>query len=281
MLNDSSGWVSWWECSNERGRVSHLATINGGYYLPLGYVLNYVPFDACIEFANSDGYRLTAGDTSRNPVPVADAVSTQPITFASTRNVPKILVSLIQTIWASITLYRARGDQVDEYRYAAFGLTVAPYAFMSLVNVVANLLTPQNSALFLVRTPIMGEADAEGGLFSGEIRVEIDYDSPTVFAHGKEVEMNASFWLAFCLSLITPAIVGALSHFRPANSTSLQRGFVMAWLVLGIFFGVLGRMSEVRKHSFRAAEILERFAILFTVAVIGSGAIGGMVVVGI
>jgi hypothetical protein len=46
-------------------------------------------------------------------------------------SLPKILIGLFQAVWAVVTLYKVRGDQLDLYGYAAFGLTVAPYAFMS------------------------------------------------------------------------------------------------------------------------------------------------------
>jgi len=52
----------------------------------------------------------------------------EPLALASMYSFLKLLISLIQATWAIITLYRARGNQIDEYRYAAFGLTVAPYA---------------------------------------------------------------------------------------------------------------------------------------------------------
>ena len=47
--------------------------------------------------------------------------------LAYTYNIPKVLVGLCQAIWGAITLYRSRGDQIDRYGIAAFGLSVAPY----------------------------------------------------------------------------------------------------------------------------------------------------------
>jgi len=79
---------------------------------------------------------------NQEPEARAEADYTQPVTLASAYNVPTILVSFIQALGATTTLYRARGDRVDWCGYAVFGLTVAPYAFMSVVNIVAHLLTP-------------------------------------------------------------------------------------------------------------------------------------------
>lgn len=66
----------------------------------------------------------------------------QDATPMSTYNIPKLIIGLVQAIWATSTLYRARGDQIDRYGYAAFGLTVTPYAFMSVLNIIANISNP-------------------------------------------------------------------------------------------------------------------------------------------
>jgi len=189
--------------------------------------------------------------------------------------VTQFYISLIQAFWATITLYRARGDQIDECGYAAFGLTVAPYACMSLLNIVANLLTPEYSALFLVRTPVMEEAEADGGFFSGEILVKIDHDSPAIRDNGGS-ESNYEVLIALCLGLIPLAIVGTLSRFRPANSTSLERGFTMSWLAIGIFFGEIGG----RRPLTATPDLIRIITVYASNLVIGVGAIGGMVVVG-
>ncbi|KAE8349996.1 hypothetical protein BDV28DRAFT_151346 [Aspergillus coremiiformis] len=67
--------------------------------------------------------------------------------FMSSYNAPKILISFVQAIWAIMTIYKARGNQIDQYGYAAFGLTVAPYTFISLMNIVGSLLNPEYPAI--------------------------------------------------------------------------------------------------------------------------------------
>ncbi|KAJ6443560.1 metallophosphoesterase [Purpureocillium lavendulum] len=67
-------------------------------------------------------------------------------------NVIKILVSVAQLGIAVTTLYRTQGDQIKVYGYAAFGLTVAPYAWMSLVNLAGNLMCPQYNTMFVVES---------------------------------------------------------------------------------------------------------------------------------
>lgn len=139
-------------------------------------------------------------------------------------------------MWATITIYQARGDQIQRYGYAAFGLTVVPYAFMSVLNGAANLVTPQYATMFLIRTPAMTEAEQRGkGLFKTALDVEL-FEVP-VAALSSEWTPVIKKWLPFLLGLIPLAITGAISRFRVGDSTSVQRGFTMAWLVVGIVYG--------------------------------------------
>ena len=55
---------------------------------------------------------------------------------------------------------------------------------MSIVNAVANLLSPAYSTLYLVRHPAMDEAEAKGCYFSGEIEVELDREVELVENNG-------------------------------------------------------------------------------------------------
>ena len=79
-------------------------------------------------------------------------------------------MAVFQTLYASATLYRARGDQIEQYGYAAFGLTVAPYLVMSIVNLVSTILTPSYATTFLVESEIMKEAARrDGARFNGVV----------------------------------------------------------------------------------------------------------------
>ena len=55
----------------------------------------------------------------------------------------KAVVAILQTLYASFTLYHTRGDQLAQFGYAAFGLTVTPFLVMSIINLAANLVTPE------------------------------------------------------------------------------------------------------------------------------------------
>lgn len=109
-------------------------TIHGSCKLPEGYVLAFVPRDA--SFSES---------TEQSSLPCGYSAI-------------KVLVALGQSIFASSTIYSARGDQIARYGYAAFGLTVAPFAIMSIINLLGNLMTPTYPAMYMVRSSIMIEA---------------------------------------------------------------------------------------------------------------------------
>jgi len=87
----------------------------------------------------------------------------------SSRNVLKWTISILQLVFTSVTMYRTQGAQVTQFGYAAFGLTVIPYAIMSLVNLIANISTPNYPSLYLVRSEIMEEAEARGAKFDGVV----------------------------------------------------------------------------------------------------------------
>jgi len=91
-------------------------------------------------------------------------------TICCNYNAVKILVALVQSLYASLTLYKTRGDQLTEFGYAAFGLTVTPYAFMSVVNLLSGLLCPEYSTLYLVESDTMRRAQDQGTWhFSGTV----------------------------------------------------------------------------------------------------------------
>ena len=82
----------------------------------------------------------------------------------------KAVIALAQALYATSTLYCATGDQVSVYGFAAFGLTVAPYVVLSLVNLLGNTLTLAYPALYLVESEIFREAQgALGSVLSGQV----------------------------------------------------------------------------------------------------------------
>ena len=92
--------------------------------------------------------------------------------FASPISTPKLsssfnliggIVALLQSLYAFFTLYHTNDGQLNQYGFAAPGLTVLPYAVMSALNVMANLIAPNYPTLYLVRSEVMEEAERRRG----------------------------------------------------------------------------------------------------------------------
>jgi hypothetical protein len=84
--------------------------------------------------------------------------------LACTRNTPKIVLSVLQLVFGVSTLVRSTGEeQIQQFGYSAFSLAIAPYIFMSFINLLANLICPQYPNLFLVRTSAMNEIELRMG----------------------------------------------------------------------------------------------------------------------
>jgi hypothetical protein len=73
-------------------------------------------------------------------------------------NFPKIVIAVVQLVYALISLYHARIHQIAVYGYAAFAITVIPYAVMSFVNLISLLFCPDFTDLYLVGSSILNEA---------------------------------------------------------------------------------------------------------------------------
>ncbi len=122
--------------------------------LPSGYCLALLP-------SNADVIPIVPDNNISDP-----KIYT---TISSSNNIPQSMVALVQVLYASYTLYRTRGDQLNRYGYAAFGLTVIPYIIMSFVNLLGNLLTPGYPTLYLVHSPELVEAQLRGAQIDGVI----------------------------------------------------------------------------------------------------------------
>ncbi|KAI9857955.1 MAG: hypothetical protein M1813_007924 [Trichoglossum hirsutum] len=156
-------------------------TFNG--FLPPGYALSFIPEDALVT--ELDGCGLPQRKRNERPwrrklevllaeldiYSVDPPVGVEPSTvITSNYSFLKGLVAIFQTVFASVTLYRARGDQIQQYGYAAFGLTVAPYLLMSIVNLIGILVTPEYPAVYLVGSDVMFEASRRhGARFEGVV----------------------------------------------------------------------------------------------------------------
>ena len=234
--------------------------------------------------------------------------------LSSINNFAKGLIAIFQTLYASFTLYHARGDQIQHYGYAAFGLTVVPYIVMSIINLASTILTPDYSVMYLVESEAMEEAKKrENAKFDGVVgrilttstldggsqNVKFEFNSDgkmAVLARGsdaqftkfdEEAEMDMGEaridpWTgnaavrpfrrplrvicrsselprrepvfgkdliisaSYALALISLAVNGALSHFKPNQSTQAQRAWTMAWLALGMVSNRAGNVHMLQ-----------------------------------
>jgi len=259
LTNDSGKTKSepWWECNDAGIALRRGTLVHGKHTLPEGYCFRVVAPGAPIKFPADTAHVMQPKLVIRKTF------------LSSTYSATKPVISLVQAIWATVTLYRARGNQIDEYGYAVFGLTVAPYAWMSVVNIIATLWSSTYPALFVIRTPIMDEAEAAGGSFNCELLVDLG-ESKKDFARSRAYRDYWARSLALFFALIPLIIVGCLSRFAARSSTPLQRGFTMSWLVVGTTGG-WGELYNILDN------ILLNIVPMLSAIV---PALGGMVVVG-
>lgn len=209
-------------------------------------------------------------------------------------SIPKMLLGLLQVIWGSMTLYKARGDQLDLYGYAAFGLSVTPYVMMSIANIAANFFMPQYPAMFLVHTPDMDEARKDQGEFVG-VLAAVDTEAPLEAGEKIDAQPHVCTLLKLFLAIfftVTPFfVVGALSMFQPGSISSTgDRAWLMSWLAIGSLslFGQawmdialgLGPALGVTNSDYDRFTILQRVIVTFCASIYFIPATGGMVTVG-
>ncbi|KAM3547382.1 hypothetical protein MY1884_009589 [Beauveria asiatica] len=268
-----------------------LVKMHGICRIPRGYALMTVP--ATATFEKDDGEETTWTRVKRGTGfgPARDSIQT---TISCNYNVIKIMISLAQMLFAVSTLYRARGDQIARFGYAAFGLTVAPYAWMSLINLVAHLLCPQYNAKFVVESAALDElrdsmkhtSDDEQNKFlvtatvgrltasSEELLKEAFHKERAEYYSARQTwkifscEADEAAWFTRATWLagsIPMAIVAALSHFDAGQSTVNQRTFTMTWLATGVVYGamlpsktsVTGRINRiVMQHDQRSLDFI-------------------------
>ena len=112
--------------------------------------------------------------------------------LSSANNFAKGLIAIFQTFYASFTLYNARGDQVQHYGYAAFGLTVIPYIVMSIMNLASTVLTPDYSVMYLVASEAMEEAKRrEDAKFEGVVGRILTTSTSTEFSKNVRFDLNS------------------------------------------------------------------------------------------
>jgi len=237
-----------------------------GFYYPVGREVHQIHGQVILP----PGYRLYRL-LPRVKVKLTRGISnpkwSSSLDLSSSRNIAKLLIGIIQLLFACATLYRSRGSQLEKYGYAAFGLTVIPYAAMTLVNFLAGFVTPEFTHLFVVRSKYLEEAKGKGGFFDGtfgeldedqeEYQTQIDETSHvhslSVSAIGRFKYRKSTRVEYLCHRLASGLVVAAfvvpylitlgLTEFKPQESTLAQRAWTMSWLVADQFTGVTWAIS--------------------------------------
>ncbi|CCD47342.1 hypothetical protein BofuT4_P005010.1 [Botrytis cinerea T4] len=150
----SSTWIHF-DSVWARSRVDlRLSRVHGTYDLPEGYEFAIVPRNT---FLISQVASATHGDPR---------LSSE---ISASYSILKAVASLIQVVAAFTTLLSNRPDLISRWGYASYHLTVIPYLAMTLVNLISNMVSPDYSCLYMIRSETMVEAEKLGGRFEGEI----------------------------------------------------------------------------------------------------------------
>jgi hypothetical protein len=267
--------------------------IHGNLCLPKGYKFEVVPYYT--EFENdeeevrckhkdkvktSKWYDFLFGFSERNR-------TTNDV--ACSYNGAKAIVSIVQTMFGIYTLDRTKGNQIERFGYAAFGLTVTPYALMGIVNLLGNLLRPDYPSMYIV-----------GSKSSDDLQQDYECTIATVgrIKGGtlerkpkKDQSMRAHIDLIVILGFvailaINLSVLGIMTNFTNGQSTVAQRVWTMCWLACGAFYGLT--VHFLRESGFDISSSQQklfsggkpsRFYGAFAVLVYGVPTIGGFVVV--
>ena len=115
-----------------------------------------------------------------------------------------------------------RGDQIQRYGYAAFGLTVASYLIMSIVNLLSNLLTPDYPTLYMVSSDAMDEAlRRDGARFEGIVGT-IQKPKTTRIPHGNiKFKLKDDGTMGFSFDTASTNLTSSISIF--ANNVDVWK----------------------------------------------------------
>ncbi|PCH34990.1 hypothetical protein WOLCODRAFT_106805 [Wolfiporia cocos MD-104 SS10] len=123
------------------------------------------------EFKLPPGYSLaTPADKAFTEYIIENAlVDPTETSLHRVQNPLKILASVVQIGAAIYTLYRTRDLQTIRWGYASYGLSVFPYALMSLMNAVCTGIVGEYHCGHVLRTPILDEAERRGATVDGAV----------------------------------------------------------------------------------------------------------------
>ncbi|KAI4864000.1 hypothetical protein F4820DRAFT_425071 [Hypoxylon rubiginosum] len=204
----------------------------------------------------------------------------------------KVAVSIYQVIWGIATLYEVRGNQITLYGYGAFGLTVVPYAWMSLVNLATNLLRPTYQVMYLIYTPDLDNVPYASGMVASIDRPwEPREDIPKLSLdrrHPWGARRIALLYIFGCLlaALVPLAVVGGFSGFRQGSELTYDQNWILSWYIVSPISSIAFYWLFVTTHPRFPREGDQKendtgnpISLLIGFLSLGIPAVGGMVVV--
>jgi hypothetical protein len=236
--------------------------IHGRISLPKGWYLALVKSDA--EFENDEPGPIGIFEPFKAPFRRPEPRQTK---LAKSYNAVKSIIALIQACFAITTLYRSRGTQIDQFGYAAFGLTVAPYAFMSIVNLIGNLICPEYPAAFLVEN------------------IELDSMRERIAALGKQVEFFVEGTVGRIAMTSDQSIIDDSEDAGEAAAE--RRTFLQPFDTIRevdnsldqVVFSIscFGISYPIKKDALKKTQIyIKAFAIIALIAAVSVSIIGGL-----
>lgn len=115
-----------------------------------------------------------------------DLQPTADIRIHRASGIMQMLVSVVQIVAALYTLYAAEGAQIARWGYAAYGLSVLPYALMSVMNILSASVVGEYASGHVLRTPVLREAARrEGSHFDGAVGAVRKRAEPALGQHGR------------------------------------------------------------------------------------------------
>ena len=223
--------------------------------------------------------------------------------------VTSAVVAIGQVIFSSITIYRALGDQIEKYGYAAYGLSVYPYLLMSVANLIKLAVCGRYPYAYVLRTPTLVEAEGNGGVFEGAVgklkvnHGEDDDDSQdgdpsmAIFSYPPSWLKYVSFPLLrplgdyrgyrqivpiigsvilIIVAISQPVFILLVSGFHPGQSTRAQRIWMLGWLIANVGSIVVGPVV----FGYVTVDRRLFWIIALLVVLVQAIALGGFITVG-
>ena len=157
------------------------------------------------------------------------------IKLCRSKELTSAVVGIAQVIFSSITIYRARGDQIEKYGYAAYGLSVYPYLLMSVANLTKLAVCGRYPYAYVLRTATLAEAEKDGGVFEGAVGNPKEGGKAVDDSQGggSMGRSDPPFWIKWQAMVFTPA---GTNLWQVIRNREFRRMMVVPSIGVYIFF---------------------------------------------